>query len=213
MNILALAETYSCTFQPLAEFGDVTVFYERGIPKEMIEDCDVLAINGHSDVDPWLYGEEIYHPLTNVNQENDYFVMEAVAYAQGLGKPLIGIGKGAQQLCVAAGGELYQHCDNHLGQHFVTTPTGSLVNVMGSHHQMMKPVDADVEWLAWADISDIAETGAEVNRKHKTLFREPEMLIFKDIKGLACQYHPEWMSPETLGNKYFKQCVKEFLDE
>jgi carbamoylphosphate synthase small subunit len=108
--------------------------------------------------------------------------------------PVLGICRGAQLLCAAAGGYLIQHVENHGGTHMVITIDGDEVPTNSCHHQMMYPFDVEHEMLMWIENkrSPVHYVG-DGRSVTETLPVEPEMVYFPKIKGFAMQFHNEWM--------------------
>ena len=112
----------------------------------------VLMLWGGEDI-----GTELYHETpnkyvdTHKASERDLRELEYIKTAVKRGLPIIGVCRGAQLLCVAAGGRLAQHIDGHGSSHKVTLQDedGSVIFCNSSHHQMMIPA-MDAKILATA---------------------------------------------------------------
>jgi putative glutamine amidotransferase len=179
---------------------------EREALEQVIADCDGLVLQGGADVSPSSYGEEPLRPEWSGDAIRDRHEITAVEVALGLGKPILGVCRGAQVLNVARGGSLYQdintqvpdslvHRDWHryeIIEHAVELVAGSwlssvyagtpelLINTV--HHQAVKRLAGGFEIAARAPdgvieaIEDIAD----------------------DHWLVGVQWHPEWLdgSPE-----------------
>lgn len=81
---------------------------DEAVIKAQVESLDGFVFSGGPDVDPLLYGEEPDSQLGVVNHERDTYEKRLVQLAGELGKPMLGICRGAQIINVACGGSLYQ---------------------------------------------------------------------------------------------------------
>lgn len=179
---------------------------EREALEQAIASCDGLLLQGGADVAPSSYGEEPLRPEWCGDAIRDRHEIAAIEVAVALGKPILGVCRGAQVLNVARGGSLYQdintqvpdslvHRDWHryeIIEHAVTVAADSwlagiyvgsaelLTNTV--HHQAIKKVAPGFEIVARAPdgiieaIEDIAD----------------------DHWMVGLQWHPEWLdgSPE-----------------
>lgn len=198
----------SSYFYPFTELGTVT-----NNAKD-IETADVLVLTGGPDVDPSLYRHP-RHAKTMLQPQRDRIDVTFIKEARKRAIPIVGICRGAQLLTVEAGGKLIQHCTDHLRSHQIVTADGETFKVSSSHHQMMDP-----HWgsgskgmlqhklLAWADnLADVKEARKD---DPVIMYKEPEAVYYPDIKGLAVQWHPEWMSADTRGFTYFVELVEQY---
>jgi gamma-glutamyl-gamma-aminobutyrate hydrolase PuuD len=118
----------------------------------------VVFFSGGADVSPALYGERPGSRTREVDAARDQEEQELFHLARAANLPLIGICRGAQFLCVMAGGWLCQHLEGHgLGRQ--QTHGLRALDLKGSvcelecsstHHQMQLP-PARAEVLAWAE--------------------------------------------------------------
>jgi len=129
--------------------------------------------------------------------------------------PIIGICRGAQFLCVMAGGSLYQHVRGHNIRHGITTFDKQQFIAEASHHQMMNLDDTNHELLAWASNGPLSqiyerEVSGRSNPGAHLEAGEPEVVYFPEIKGLAIQPHPEWHNSDgdTFVNWILKETAK-----
>ena len=118
---------------------------------------------------------------------------------------IFGLCRGAQWLCIKAGGKLVQHMDGHgNGYHpILLTDEDEVIWSNSSHHQMMyvnSMPGKDREILA------IALSG---NKKYSDKFEvfseDIEAVWFPEIRGFATQGHPEWEKPTS---KYVQWCLE-----
>lgn len=159
-----------------------------------LEKADVVMFTGGCDVDPSLYNEprgKITRPLIT----RDLRELELFKKASALNKKFLGICRGAQLLCVLAGGKLAQHIEGHNHgyhkYHQVMTNEGLEFQLNSLHHQMMIPGKVDHELIAWTEkLSEIYLDGND--KPIEGISEEPEVVFFPKIKALGIQCHPEW---------------------
>jgi GMP synthase-like glutamine amidotransferase len=179
-----------------------------------IQESDLVLFTGGEDVHPVLYGETAHH-ATWPNLMRDKYEIRYYEVAKREGKPMIGICRGAQFLCVMAGGSLVQHM-HHPGVHEVDTKDGRKIEVTSLHHQRQYPwgrKGANVEVIAWSDHLSPFSHGASPSID---LSDKPEVEIarYPTIKALAIQSHPEMCYPTMADweKKYLHFC-RELLDD
>ena len=193
-------------------FGYERMFQKRGfIITNKFHEADLICFTGGEDVDPSLYNQA-KHPRTNYNSQRDELCMEMYNYAIINNIPMCGICRGSQFLCVANGGELWQHVDNHavFGTHKATTDTGEVIDVTSTHHQMMRPNGvngADFKLLLTAKLSV---------KKHRMVNGEVvvalasapdvECVLWEQTRSLGYQPHPEFQGAP-------KECTDFFFDK
>ncbi|WP_373088645.1 gamma-glutamyl-gamma-aminobutyrate hydrolase family protein [Zhongshania sp.] len=169
--------------------------------KPRVDHYDLILLVGGTDVDPALYGEEP-HPKTYATPDQDALVWRVLDASTAAGIPVVGICKGAQQLCVYDGGKLRQHVVGHEGSHaIIDEETGVIMHTRGNHHQMMHVTGcASAKVLAFAD-------GVKSG-----YILDPEVVYFEKLNALGFQYHPEWMDEQSEGVKYFYNTIKKYLN-
>lgn len=182
---------------PVADLSD---FY----PKE----GDLVLFLGGQDIDPSLYGADYVDihgtkfPGRTARAHNyGLSPRDELEFRLGLaaidkGVPLIGCCRGAQLLCILAGGSLIQHTTLHHGQHDLHLWDGRHLMCNSVHHQMMRPKSTEHRWLGWSHRrSTVYHHDEKVDGPFDPTVEfklgEPEILYFPTIKGLAFQYHPE----------------------
>lgn len=178
-----------------------------------INEDDVILFGGGEDISPSIYKQTVgRHTSAGLDlSERDTFELYAMGKAQKAGAKLLGICRGAQLMCASNGGSLYQHVNNHGGRgHMMTTNEGKELHVCSVHHQMMNPMKTNHELLAWASnvLSDVHLIEKEID---VSVDVEPEVIYFKDVQGLAIQYHPEFMSEFSEAVQYSIELVKKYL--
>lgn len=193
--------------------GEVEVVRD---PAKMTEPDSVLVVWGGSDINPELYGHA-KSKTTHFNDARDTIEWGCIQQAIKLGIPMIGVCRGAQMMCAAAGGWLFQDVSNHAGyNHNVNTIDGTTLKVNSIHHQMMGGLDkVDHVLLAWSDYNRSATYiwKNDIEYKPNGLFKEPEMVYFPKIKAIAVQWHPEMLSDREPSTTFlfekFYECTKE----
>jgi putative glutamine amidotransferase len=185
-------------------------------PHELTDTSSVLIIWGGADINPDLYGHPT-HSTTYPGGARDRVEWALLKQAVSLGIPIIGVCRGAQMLCAAAGGFLIQDVEGHHGNHLVHTHDGKSFKVNSIHHQMMAGLEkVDHELLAWADES--VNEGKYYGYKDDLLyqaskdFKEPEFVYFPSIRGFAIQWHPEMMKNNSEATMYILNYIQEHVN-
>lgn len=203
---------------------DMEVTENSHLLSEAPEEIAMVVFTGGADVSPELYGAKRFH-TTMTSAQRDAVEVEAFNDAHSHGVPMVGICRGAQFLCVMAGGRLVQDVTGHtMCTHPIQAryPRGHLVrlDVRGDHHQMQYPWDLpedDYHILGWSPkpYSQHYAFGPEhvIDVKEATgqLKVEPDVVWYPRIKGLAIQFHPEWMDNESPAVRYVRALVDHFL--
>ncbi len=175
--------------------------------------ADVLILTGGEDVSPELYGEKPGR-RTYCDAARDAKEQRLYHSFVSRKRPILGICRGAQLMCVMQGGKLAQHIENHAiyGGHRMMTSTGEEVHMSSAHHQMMLLKNTKHELLAWTELrSPVHLDGWD--RNIPGIEVEPEVVMFPDIKGLGIQGHPEYLPDNHPANLYVRRLVKERLLE
>lgn len=169
---------------------------------------------GGTDVSPSLYGERpnSFNQAGHNPSARDLIEWTLMNECKRFGIPMIGVCRGAQLLCVFAGGKLAQDVSGHLSSHYITDGSERYY-AAADHHQMMLPANTDHKLIAWADPYRAAWYTDQNDSMvyFEQTFKEPEIVWFPEIKGLAIQPHPEWMPEEADFVKYVKRLVKEYI--
>lgn len=168
-------------------------------------------LTGGEDVNPATYGE----PAGRFTYftDRDAYEIKAFNAAQKKGIPTIGICRGAQILCAFAGGSLVQHVTGHVGRHPIITDEGKTLVMSSLHHQMMRPENTEHKLIAWTPkaLSDCYLDGRDMEIYPKGLDKEPEIVYFPKIKGLAIQGHPEMLPEDHPTVAYCNELVRQYL--
>jgi GMP synthase-like glutamine amidotransferase len=219
-KILMVNDHAPSYFRPFMHLG-LECTRVHGLLEHDPDSIALVVFTGGSDVTPDLYGKD-KHPRTYNSEDRDMEETELFGIAEAAGIPMAGICRGAQFLCVMAGGSLVQDITDHAGgNHSVMArwpgePGPRQISVNSSHHQMQYPYDLpedtyevlarSVEPLSRHYALDdkvnisVADAGA-------LLKSEPDVVMYHSIKALGAQYHPEWMREDTEGFLYFKALV------
>jgi len=185
-----------------------------------IEEADLIIFAGGEDVNPEFYGEE---PIKNItfNTERDLDELLIYNYAIENNIPMLGICRGSQLLCVANGGRLIQHVNNHGigGMHKIEDiETKEIYSVTSTHHQMAFPFNLeedDYKIIAKSSpsLSDYYIKEKEDQYNKEDIVVEPEIIFYPKTICLGLQYHPEYMSQSSEAVKYTKNLINKYLFE
>lgn len=184
---------------------------------ESMKGVDAVVFWGGTDINPSLYGEKA-NPQNQSNglamSKRDKEEWRAMLYCKANDIPMIGVCRGAQLLCAFAGGKLVQHTTGHTGGsgwHQMQTSDGSIMEVTSCHHQMMYPWDIPHELLGWSHMkrSDTYQGATTAQMEKAVTEREPEVVYFPTVRGLAIQGHPEW----AMNSSRFVQYCNEMIEQ
>lgn len=172
-----------------------------------------LVLWGGVDINPERYGQRALGYTQQPNNQRDQQEFASVYRAVKDGTPIIGICRGAQLLCVANGGTLYQHSLPHKHNHSIMVSDkrwlgeGDVLieNVQAGHHQIMQPTGNYIVY-GWNPLFTYVWDKEGERRKE---INAPEVVWFPDIKGLAIQPHPEWMDTRHPFNVWLNTLTKE----
>ena len=151
-----------------------------------------LLLWGGTDVDATLYNEKRDHRAQHPDTARDARELALITEAVNQGRPIIGVCRGAQLLCVANGGSLYQHSKPIRQQHGLYLDNGkSLIyieNIAAGHHQIMRPTGC-FELVGYnPDPVEVWVSDTEYHEERHTA----EIVWYPKTKCLAIQPHPEW---------------------
>ena len=215
MRLISLGNHYGAA-EPFSHLFEETIVMGKryeAFDNLNLTNKDVVLFCGGEDISPSLYKQKnSRHTSASKDlSERDRFEAYAMNLAVTKGSKLLGICRGAQLMCAIAGGSLYQHVNNHSGRgHMMKTKDNLEIHVCSVHHQMMNPFKTNHELIAWASsvLSDVHLIEGEKNIPVEV---EPEVIYFKDVRGLAIQYHPEFMSDKSEAVVYSTELVKKYL--
>jgi gamma-glutamyl-gamma-aminobutyrate hydrolase PuuD len=200
--------------------GDIEPFDSLFTHKKSIRDgfdeIDCLLLWGGEDIHPSYYNEPP-HQFNESNgplpSERDVHEWKAMLYCKAHNIPMIGVCRGAQFLCVFAGGSLAQDVDRHNQSHPIRTLDGRMLETTSVHHQMMNPYKIPHELLAWCypARSNFYENGYGKNIQIMDENHEPEVVFFPQIRALAIQGHPEYRNATPAFKEYCVEMANKYL--
>lgn len=162
-------------------------------------EADLLVLTGGADVDPTLYGHK-RHPTTGTSASRDSSDIKAYRLAVALNVPVLGICRGSQLLCVLNHGTLIQNCDNHLGEHEITTIDNYKLRITSTHHQMAVPNPEYSQIIAWADkLASVRSYMGNLSDLDTLEDKDPEVILYyqkgvksRKVTSIGIQGHPEF---------------------
>lgn len=203
-----IADCGKSYYEPFRKFGKRTT--DIDILKNDPTSIDLVVFTGGADVSPELYGAKP-HSKTYTNPPRDSKEVKVFNLAKELNLPMVGICRGAQFLCVMAGGKLIQHVENHHSNHLMQIQEGKTININSIHHQMqLPPKDAIV--LGWCD-PPISNCHWLDNDNQIKVKKESEVVYYPNINAIGFQYHPEIMDKESEGFKYCVRMTETLLED
>lgn len=189
---------------------------QRNLLQHSMDGCDAIVLWGGTDINPKFYGQTP-HPMTwhEEDSHRDKKEWEWLHEAVSRDIPIIGVCRGAQLMCAAAGGSLFQHVTGHQGAHSITTNDGRVYQQPSAHHQMLNLTELSsdkYELLAWST-KKLSKRYEDEHGIYKIPdeFKEPEVVYFPKLRGLAIQSHPEWCSVDDPFNLYVFELVNKLL--
>ncbi len=215
--------SYADPYQALADELDMEISHD---PRDLHHPGRVALVvfTGGEDVHPSLYGKSA-HKSTYAGGHRDKEEVEIFKEALYQQIPFAGICRGAQLLCVLAGGELVQDLTGHHREHLIKVLiNGQYVeySVSSSHHQNAHPFDKLVEGEDFEVIGEaieplsyhysmdqeitIGREAADLN-----LLREPDIIWYNKINALAVQYHPEWLPRKHPGYLLYQNLLNTYI--
>lgn len=166
--------------------------------------ADLFCFTGGADVTPAYYGA-LAHPTTGFNTDRDVAELNYFNKIQVMSKPMVGICRGSQFLCVMNGGSLYQDVDRHAiwGTHdcyyIDENDDVSIHQVTSTHHQMQDPFTSHNPFELWGyaqrcTYRDHEEVKREALREGS--HADVEIVFWPETNCLGFQGHPEYDSKE-----------------
>lgn len=209
MNVLVVGGSHNY-YRPFAGFGEYSEDLEilSGSYEEVRDNISLVLFTGGEDVLPSLYGETA-NKRTSFNSYRDKEECFAFLLAKAYNLPMVGVCRGAQFLCVMAGGRLVQHVSNHGGYHPVKLWDGRVVEMSSTHHQMQLP-PKDAKILGWMD-EPVSPVHLDGNNEEIDVEREVEVAYYPNIHALGMQYHPEFMDKNSRGFHLAAELVETWL--
>jgi GMP synthase-like glutamine amidotransferase len=179
-----------------------------------MEDSDLVLFTGGEDINPAIYGAEPHPSVSHWSPHRDAHECEAFVRATRLGKPMVGICRGAQLFCALMGGKLVQH-QRHPSIHMIDTFDGKKITVTSAHHQRQFPFllpANEYRILGWCDLSPFSwgEDGEDLICLGGKRLPEVEIAFYPRLRALGIQSHPEWAYPCThrWEERYVEYCQR-----
>jgi len=174
-----------------------------------MEEADFVVFTGGEDISPGLY-RDVRHPATWSTLSRDKFEIKEFKKAQSLQLPSVGICRGAQLLCVLAGGKLIQDQCNANTVHLVKLYNGGNIILNSFHHQAQYPYllpECEYKLLGWTN----SQSSHHRNGKNEELSlpagKEAEIVYYPKINALGIQAHPEILMKDYDKIKYCRDAI------
>ena len=209
MAKILVVDGYGSYCDLMASFGDVTTNTH-----DFLSNPDKYALvlfTGGEDICPAFYGHSSPLNMCRYNIARDLEEEKIFLKALEYNIPMTGICRGSQLLNVMCGGVMMHHIKGHGGSdHTIETSTGHNFKVTSTHHQMCVPTP-DAFILGWSDkrLSDCYFGDNDLLMPYDG--QEVEAIYYSEKKVFAVQYHPEFMSRESDGSKWFKKGVLDLI--
>jgi anthranilate/para-aminobenzoate synthase component II len=180
---------------------------------EGIKGVDAVVLWGGADIPASFYGKKPHwsSQARHGPSKRDEIEWKAIQYCKMKGIPIIGICRGAQMLCAANGGTLIQDVSNHTSHHEIVTKDGEILMTNSLHHQMMNPANTEHELIAWSKKNISARYEGETPNDKIKMEKEPEIVYFPNLRGLAIQGHPEFFGAPKPFVEYCVDLVTKYL--
>lgn len=173
----------------------VSLFCQAGAKRaKTLFDAELVVFLGGADVNPSLYGENPVEEVTHWDPVRDRRERAVFEHCRENRIPMFGICRGAQFLHVMNGGTLWQHVDNHAGNHLIyDIEEDVLVLSSSTHHQMMKYND-EMVLLAVTDepVASFVKNEEEQLEVDSASVIEVEACYYQETRSLCIQGHPEY---------------------
>lgn len=179
------------------------------VPVDTVEDSDLILFCGGTDVYAGRYGQKPHPYAESPDHPRDEKEIALFKKALALGKPMLGICRGSQLLCVMNHGTLVQHQPNPDYVHKIQTFDGLNIPITSTHHQAQYPFNLregiDYKMLAYTKNYLSFHQGEDKKELNPPV--EAEVVYYPNTRALAIQGHPEGM-PRNVYTQTFK-----WLDE
>lgn len=205
--LVPLQFDYSVALDGLGELTDNVDDFVRNTA-----DYKLVMFTGGADVSPELYGETSPKGLCSNSPRRDKTESQIFMRALKYGIKMTGICRGSQFINVMSGGRMMHDIQNHAGyNHLVETNRGEVFEVNSYHHQMsILPDDGYV--IGWSKERRSTSYYGDRDEKVPWAGLETEILLIPRTLCCGVQWHPEWMSKETIGYKYYNDLIYRFLE-
>ena len=171
--------------------------YSNWIPNKQIvskiEDADLLFIEGGSDLQASMYGEE-QNKRTSPHPARDEHEAKLFYKAQQLGIYTWGTCRGIQLIAAMNGAKLIQHQPSQGYIHGMKTYDGKELLMSSMHHQAVNPYvlpKEDYKILSWTEGLSEFHWGAKDEEVYTKGEREVEACYFPKTRSVGVQGHPE----------------------
>lgn len=182
---------------------------------QVIQRCQGLVLSGGQDISPEMYGERLQNEAWRGDVDRDRWELALYRAAIDLGRPVLGVCRGAQLINVAEGGSLYQdlatmreNASEHRCQERYDTlshdvsiePDTELHAIFGdeAHH---------VNSVHHQGLKDVAMALRVVGTAHDGVIEAFERMGPLWVVGV--QWHPEWMLERESQRRLFLRFVEE----
>lgn len=183
-----------------------------GYKEEVLRKCDFLMLSGGADINPEYYNQKRSSRSQAPREKNnvrDVHEERLALKAIELGKPIIGICRGAQWLSILSGGTLVQHVTNHYTDHDTETYDGKTLDFTSAHHQMCNLRGIPHQLLAWTNHLSTLYLGGDDEPVKMDV--EPEVFYIPSIKGFGIQGHPEFSTHMSPMNQWIRSQLDEIF--
>lgn len=186
------------------------------VPVDSVEEADLVLFCGGTDVYAGRYGQKSHRFAESPDHPRDEKEIALFKQAVALGKPMLGICRGSQLLCVMNHGTLVQHQPNPDYIHPIQTFDGKEILITSTHHQAQHPFNlqegVDYKMLAWTKGYLGFHQGQDGEELNPPV--EAEVVYYPNTRALAIQGHPESITrrgyPETF--KWLDEQVEKLLN-
>jgi Peptidase C26 len=179
-----------------ADLGMKELLEAAGMISTDVKDAQIIVFNGGADIATSIYGERPIGPFIPENK-SARDLLEVGIFEQFHDPSIlkVGICRGSQLLNCLNGGTLWQDVNGHQQSHKMTfLPTGEIMEVTSTHHQMMRPGPESVV-LGYSDEA----TRKTSDGSHFPAIRYPddhrdtEIVWYPKTSTLCIQGHPEYI--------------------
>ncbi len=207
--LVVLGNSYASAVEGL---GEIVTDANAFLSEEHPDDYSLILFTGGEDVTPSLYGETSPDGLCFNCEQRDAYETKIYKHALENGIRMTGICRGIQFLNVMAGGKMYHHVDRHTGtKHPMQTLKQGLILVNSLHHQMVIPPEEGII-IGGAQERRSAQYIGDGDLKTESPELEAEAVILPHIDAAGVQYHPEMMSKDSEGYKWFHELAKDLIE-
>lgn len=197
--------------------GAVPVLGGEQCAADLADLCDGLLLAGGPDIEPDLFGEEVYNDTVHCDTPRTKYEYELLKEFLARGKAVMGICRGEQLINVYLGGDMYQdlahqqgvfHSSYELRHKVVAEPGSYLEKLLGkefmvnsTHHQAVRKLAPGLKLAARSQADGVVEA-----------YEHESLPIF------GVQWHPERLTNQMRDERtpdmaplftYFLELVKQ----